>query len=190
MHGLVRCKHERRRSRSRGSDVSFWYVTIKILESNGTRDVSDVTHRKRRLRFEKSQLVEIETWAWRDEFVRYGRRTWCGVDGKASIERLCLFRYVEKPFNSMVIKSFVPELRSRKCFCVSGFLCYTYMSYEHPIYISHPYICLCYRILLGVIAMKGYSAFPNLQHNWSFVIQLLNVIFRTLTGRGASNSSA
>ena len=26
--------------------------------------------------------------------------------------------YVEKPFNSKVIKSFVPELRSRKCFFV------------------------------------------------------------------------
>ena len=34
-----------------------------------TRDVSDVTHRKRGLRFEKSQLVEIETWARPDEFV-------------------------------------------------------------------------------------------------------------------------
>ena len=30
--------------------------------------------------------------------------------------------YLEKPFNSKVIKSFVPEQRSRKCFCVSGFL--------------------------------------------------------------------
>ena len=47
------------------------------------RDVSDVTHRKRRLRFEKSQLVEfwrpneveIDTWARPDEFVCYGRRT-------------------------------------------------------------------------------------------------------------------
>ena len=28
--------------------------------------------------------------------------------------------YVEKPFNSKVIKSFVPELRSRKCFSCFG----------------------------------------------------------------------
>ena len=48
--------------------------------------------------------------------------------------------YVEKPFNSKVIKSFVPELRSRKVFRVSGFLCYLYMSYEHSMYISH--ICI------------------------------------------------
>ena len=47
-----------------------------------------------------------------------------GADGKVSIERLCLSPYVEKPFNSKVIKkSFVPELRSRKVFCVLGFLC-------------------------------------------------------------------
>ena len=87
------------------------------------RGVSDVTHRKRELRFEKSQLVEIETWERPDEFVRYGRRTWRGADGKVSIKRLCLSPYVEKPFNSKVIKSFVSELRSRKCFRASGFLC-------------------------------------------------------------------
>ena len=60
------------------------------------------------------------------------------ADGKVVIERLCLsLPYVEKPFNSKVIKSFVPELRSRKCFCVSGFLCYLYTSYEHSMSISH-----------------------------------------------------
>ena len=54
----------------------------------------------------------------------WGRcRTWFGADGKVSIERWYLSPYVEKPFNSKVIKSFVPELRSRKFFCVSGFLC-------------------------------------------------------------------
>ena len=44
--------------------------------------------------------------------------------------------YVEKIFNSNVVKSFVPDLRSRKCFCVSGFLCYLYMSNEHSMYVS------------------------------------------------------
>ena len=59
MHGLVRCKHERRCSRARGADVSFRDVTIKIPVEDVTRDVSDVTHRKRELKFEKSQLVEF-----------------------------------------------------------------------------------------------------------------------------------
>ena len=54
-----------------------------------------------------------------------------GADGKVSIERWYLSSYVEKPLNSKVIKSFAPELRSRKCFCVSGFLCYLYVRYGH-----------------------------------------------------------
>ena len=105
--------------------------------------------------FEKSQLVEflrpngrvdIETWARRDEFARYVYRTWCGgADGKVSIERLCLSPYVEKPLNSKVIKSFVPELRSRKCFsCLRipmlymNILC-TFHIFMHG-YVTHTYI--------------------------------------------------
>ena len=45
---------------------------------------------------------------------------WFGVDGKVSIERWYLSPYVEKPLNSKVIKSFVPEQRSRKCFSCFG----------------------------------------------------------------------
>ena len=51
------------------------------------------------------------------------QRPWAGVvedgggaDEKARIERMCLSPYVEEPLNSKVIKSFVAELRSRKCF--------------------------------------------------------------------------
>ena len=48
-------------------------------------------------------------------------RTWFEADGKASIERLYLyFPNVEKPLNSKVIKSFLSELRSRKCFSCFG----------------------------------------------------------------------
>ena len=68
-----------------------------------TRDVSDVTHRKRGLRFEKSQLVEFlpdkkkvdsRGSSWPDEFVRYGRRALVGLKADdvkaASIEGLCV----------------------------------------------------------------------------------------------------
>ena len=144
MHGLVRRKDGRRCSCARGVDVSFRNVTIKIPEEDMTRDVRDVTLRKRGLKFEKKQFVEIETWAKRDEFVGYGRRTWFGADGKVSIERLCLTPYVEKPFNSKVIKSFVPELRSLQCFRVSVFLCYIWTFYEHYMYVSHIHVCVCY----------------------------------------------
>ena len=94
----------------------------------GLGGVNDVTQRKCGLRFEKSResgvlaskedcclsgLAEIRP-------VVCGRcRTWFGADGKVSIERLCLsLPYVEKPFNSKLIKSFVPELRSRQVFFV------------------------------------------------------------------------
>ena len=43
---------------------------------------------------------------------------WFGGDGKVSIERWSLSPYVEKPFKSKVIKSFVPELISRYVFFV------------------------------------------------------------------------
>ena len=40
-----------------------------------------------------------------------------GADEKARIERMCISLHMSKNlFNSKVIKSFVPELRSRKCF--------------------------------------------------------------------------
>ena len=45
-------------------------------------------------------------------------RTWFGADGKVSIERWYPSPYVEKPLNSKVIKSFVPEQRSRQVFFV------------------------------------------------------------------------
>ena len=45
-------------------------------------------------------------------------RVGVGAGGKVSIEGWYLSPYVEKPFNSKVIKSFVPELRSRQVFFV------------------------------------------------------------------------
>ena len=80
--------------------------------------MSDVTHRKCGLRFEKKQLVEflppnervdIQNWARPDEFVRYGCRALVGLkadDVKAvSIEKLCLsLSLCRITFNSKVIK--------------------------------------------------------------------------------------
>ena len=66
---------------------------------------------------------------------------WFGADGNASIERWYLSPYVEKPLNSKVIKSFVPELRSR-VFCVSGFLCYMYICVMNILCTFHTYSCM------------------------------------------------
>ena len=82
-----------------------------------TRDVSDVMHQKRGLRFEKRNRdlgAAIRICALRAPCV-------LGVDGNVITERLCLsLPYVERPFNSKAIKSFVPELRSHKCFSCFG----------------------------------------------------------------------
>ena len=101
----------------------------------------------RRVNFRGSQMP--------DEFARYGRRTrWEGADEKARIEKIVyLSPYVEEPLNSKVIKNFVPELRSRKCFRVSRFLCSMYiytniMNVLHTgmnMYISRIHIWLWYQ---------------------------------------------
>ena len=63
-----------------------------------------------------------------------------GADGKASIERLCLSSYVEKPLNSKVIKSFVTELRSRECFSCFGIpMFYVYMLCTFYVRLAYPY---------------------------------------------------
>ena len=68
-----------------------------------------------------------------------------GADGKARIKKnVYLSPYVEEPLNSKVIKSFVPELRSLKCFsCFEILMFYVYI-YEHYMYVSHIWIWLWY----------------------------------------------
>ena len=110
--------------------MSFRDIKIKIP---GPRDMNDVMHWKRAPRI-WGDLKKVS----RVEFCFGGRRLtfacspkpgqwpcggchtcWSRVDGKASRERLFLSPYIEKPFNSKVIKnSFVPELRSRDVFFV------------------------------------------------------------------------
>ena len=106
--------------------------------------------------FEKSQLVEFCLRRKKVDFHLLAEalcqvRTWFGTDGKVSIERWYLSPYIEKPLNSKVIKSFIPELRSRNYFCVSEFLCYViYMDIMNVLhtgmnmYISRIHVWVCY----------------------------------------------
>ena len=56
-----------------------------------------------------------------ETFVAGATRVGGGADEKARIEILCLsLPYVKEPLNSKVIKSFVPEQRSRQVFFVFG----------------------------------------------------------------------
>ena len=54
--------------------------------------------------------------------------------------------YVEEPLNSKVIKSFVPELRSRKCFSCFGIpMFYAYMLWTFYVRFTHIRIWLWYK---------------------------------------------
>ena len=119
-----------------------------------TRDVNDVMHRKRTRRIlgDLKKSVELSSWLGRrltfacspkpGQWPCGGCHTcWWGADGKAGIERLCLSPYVEKPFNSKVIKSFVPELKHRKRFSCFGIpLFYVYML--RKFYVRFAYSCM------------------------------------------------
>ena len=65
---------------------------------------------------------------------RVGRGRWKSQDKKI----VPFSPYVEKPLNSKVIKSFVTELRSRKCFSCFGIpMFYVYVRYEHFMYVFY-----------------------------------------------------
>ena len=79
-------------------------------------------HRKCGLRFEKSQL----SFSIRRRRLTFRAHWGLAVGAARGLRQMenqhrkivYLPLYVEKPFNSKVIKSFVPELRSHKCFFV------------------------------------------------------------------------
>ena len=84
------------------------------------------------------------------------------ADGKASIKRLCLSPYVEKPFNSKVIKSFVPEWRSRKCFSYFRIpMFYVYMLWTF-------YVRFTYSYMATVHYLKPYN-FMNYLKPYNFM---------------------
>ena len=155
MHGLVRYKLECRCWRARGEDASFTDVKIKIPDKKVDQWMW-MTSRTGSARrgfggFWKSQWVESclgRKWlTFACSPKPFGRcRTWFGGDGKVSIARRYLSPYVKKPINSKVIKSFVPELRNRKCFSCFGIpMFYVYVIYEHSMYSSHIHVWLCNR---------------------------------------------
>ena len=60
-----------------------------------------------------------------------------GADEKARIERMCISLLMSKNLKTQkVIKSFVPELSSRKCFSCFEIPMF-YVCYERSMYVSH-----------------------------------------------------
>ena len=131
--------------------MSFTDVKIKILDTKlWLGDVNDVMHRKRARRIwgilKKSQLVEscgpkkkgdfcqLAVALWRMSHVLGGR--WKSMHRKI----VPLSPYVENPLNSKVIKSFVPELRNRKCFSCFGIpMFYVFMLWTFYVRFPYPY---------------------------------------------------
>ena len=99
-----------------------------------------------------------------DEFVRYGRRTWWGADGKVVRERLCISLPYVETFNPKVIKGFVPELRSRKCFsCFRIPMFCVYMLWRFYVRFTYPYLARVQKVwtpLSSQLLVKWYQYCP------------------------------
>ena len=79
----------------------------------------------------KGQTNLRATGAARDRVGRWKSQNWKNV---------YIFPCVEEPLNSKVIKSFVPELRSRKCFSCFGIpTFYVYMLWTFYVCFTYPY---------------------------------------------------
>ena len=109
--------------------------------------MNDVMHRKRARRIlgdlKISQLVELRSTSEEDGWLSLARRglvsgahvVWGRL--KSQVHRS---PYIEKPLNSKVIKGFVPELRSRKCFSCFGIpMFYVYMLWTFYVRFAYPY---------------------------------------------------
>ncbi len=101
--------------------------------------------------------------------------------------------YVEKLLNSKVIKSFVPELRSRKCFLCFGIpMFYVYMLWT--VYVRFPYSCIgmlhlfCHSIpsfpgdLFGTSTLSNF--FPVNWHRTNHLLYCNKMIYNPLQKLG------
>ena len=103
--------------------------------------------------FWKSQLVELSPALGEDgwlslsrEGLATGAHVLAGGRWKSQNRKnVYLSPYVEEPLNSKVIKSFVPELRSRKCFsCFEIPMFYVYMLWTFYVHFTYCRIWIWY----------------------------------------------
>ena len=114
-------KHERRCSRACGADVSFRDVTIEIPD-RGMWMISRTGSVDWDLRKAVSLVLASEEDGWLSELSEALRRVPQVLWGrwKSQHRNMVSLSLSQKPLNSKVIKSFVTELRSRKCFSCFG----------------------------------------------------------------------
>ena len=85
-------------------------------------------------------------------------RTRCGGRWKSQNRKIVhLFPYVETPLNLKVMKSVVPERRSRKCFsCFEIPMFYVYMLWTSHIHFAYSCIWLWYRWNCDGVSLRTY----------------------------------
>ena len=126
------------------------------------------------LGFWKSQGVELRLASGEDGWLSLARRsqasglcggcrTRWGVRWKSQNRKnVYLSPYVEEPLNSKVIKSFAPELRSRKCF--SGFEIPVLSLWTFDVHFTHSHIMAMVHHYLGLLE-SGIVFSPSVMMN-------------------------
>ena len=113
----------------------------------GLQSAGNVTHHKRAEYFGDFEKVSLLSWVLpREKMVDFRllavalRRVstcWRGRWNSQNRKNVYLSPYVEEPLNSKVIKSFVPELRSCKCFsCFEIAMFYVYMLWTFHVHFT------------------------------------------------------
>ena len=149
MRELLRCYinagvHERGRS---GRVTQRWHNS-----PDGKRVTTRTGSARRIWGIWKSQLVELSPASGEDGWVSLARRGFAtGAhemggrwDEKSQNRKNAyLSPYVEEPLKSKVIKSFLPELRSRNCFlCFEIPMFYVYMLWTFHVHFTYPYLAM------------------------------------------------
>ena len=156
----------------------MWFTDVKIkIPERGFNQGCEWRHAPEACTEDFGRFEKVSSWVLRSEeegwlsLARSGlmagaTRVGWGADGKASIERLCLSPSVEKPFNSKVIKSFVPELRRRKCFSCFGIpmLRTFYVRFAYP---YHVYVIFCHIGWIHKVFSSQWMLIPFWQHWFS-----------------------
>ena len=164
MHGLLRCNiNTGVRAHTGGADVSLRDVTIAHIGSGvtecGWRHAPEECGEfweilKKSVSLDETclggrRLVSAcsRRPLWRRPLWRMPHVLGWGADEKARIERLCLSPYVKEPLNSKVIKSFVPEQRSRYVFfefrdsnVLFIWTLYVHFTHSHIMALVHSYL--------------------------------------------------
>ena len=139
-------------TRAREADVSFRDVKIKILDWGMWMTSCTGSERGGFGGIWKKSVVENLTPNEKGRLSGFAEARWiCALRALHEMVGRCRWKsqnrknvyrspYVEEPLNSKVIKGFVPELRSRKCFSCFGIpMFYAYMLRTFSVRFTYPY---------------------------------------------------